>query len=164
MEGLKLLDQNDTCLALFSRSHPSLLKLLSPADPSICPISYPGHDDWEHGVILFPLFWVSSPLPVALSDIPSFELQVEGVMAATGYGKVSVSLPPSNGTMWVEVGPWQSEAHISSLLLACRMSALLHTGGTNGRNRTRSAVRLATADHGCAWGPCQGLHLSVGRG
>lgn len=101
---------------------------------------------------------------MVLSDIPSFELQVEGVMAAIGYGKVSVSLPPTNGIMWVEVGPWQSEAHISSLLLACLMPALLHTGGTNGKNRTPSAVRLATADHGCAWGPCQGLHLSVGRG
>ena len=101
---------------------------------------------------------------MVLSDIPSFELQVEGVMAAIGYGKVSVSLPPTNGIMWVEVGPWQSEVHISSLLLACLMPALLHTGGTNGRNRTPSAGRLGPPDHGCAWGPCQGLHLSVGRG
>lgn len=76
-------------------------------------------------------------------------------MTAIGYGRVSVSLPPTNGVMWVEVGPWQSEAHISSPLLACLVSALLHTEGANGRNRMPSAVRLATAAHGCAWGPAK---------
>lgn len=81
-------------------------------------------------------------------------------MAAIGYSKVSV--PTSY--RWYNVGRRGALAKrgtyvIPPIGLSGALSALLHTGGANGRSRTPSAVSLATAEQGCAWGPRQGSHL-----
>lgn len=76
--------------------------------------------------------------------------------------EVSFSLPPGNGVMWVEVGPWQRSAFIP-LLLAClaksspgALSTLLHNVCARGKNRIPSMASLATAAHGCVQRSCQG--------